>query len=269
MAQIEQVQAEVDRRWSGMDMPSWPDPHPGAREPAPERYSQVTDPERYGIVHARARLWAQVLVEHGARAEQLTPRPVPDWPEGPPAPVDRLMRVDPPSGAAGALPLYLCETDGSEAEASSGVGNQQEDDDGRSPDTAVPPSLRIAWGTTDVVLDVQPDCGCDACDCGSADLLEAVDDTVRSALVDTVRLVGVRRGPGRSAQRDWQLTWHADGNAQGSGTFPGGRGLRRHQRDRDAWRRMNAACERIARGEEPDLPRGTQVTVGRAWFPQA
>lgn len=268
MSTIERLQAEVERRWSGRDMPSWPDPHIGGRESLPEEYSRMTAPERYRIVHSRARLWAQVLVEHGARAEELAPRPVPAWPGGDPAPVDRLLRVDPPSGAAGALPLFLCETDGSEAEAGAVVGKQEGVDDGRSPGTAVPPSLRVAWGTPDVVLEVQPDCGCDACDTGSADLLEAVDDTICNALTDTVRLAGRRRGPGRGRERDWHLLWHADGSAQGSGEMPGGRGLRRRQRDRDAWWRMNAACERLARGEEVELPRGTQVTVGRAWFPE-
>lgn len=268
MGTLERLQAEVERRWRGMDMVSWPDPHTGGRNSLPEEYSRMTDPQRYRIVHTRARLWAQVLVEHGARAEELAPRPVPAWPGADPAPVDRLLRVDPPSGAAGALPLFLCETDGSEAEAGAVVGKPGGGDDGRSPGTAVPPSLRVAWGTPDVVLEVQPDCGCDACDTGSADLLEAVDGAVRSAIGTTVRLVGSRRRPLRRGLRDWSLVWHADGSAQGSGKIPGRRGLSRRQRDRDAWWRMNAACERLARGEEVELPRGTQVTVGRAWFPE-
>jgi hypothetical protein len=268
MTRMQRLQAEVDRRWTGLEMPSWPDPHTGGRDSFDEEYSRVSHPARYRIVHARARLRAQVLAEHGARTVELTPRPVPAWPDTDPAPVDRLLRVDPPSGAAGALPLYLCETDGSEAETGAVVGNQVGHDDGRPPGTAVPPSLGIAWGTTDAVLQVQPDCGCDACDTGSADLLEAVDDTICNALTDTVRLAGRRRGRVRTAERDWQLTWHADGTAQGSGEMPGGRGLRRHQRDRDARWRMRAACERIVRGEDVRLPRGTQVTVGRAWFPQ-
>lgn len=53
----------------------------------------------------------------------------------------------------------------------------------------MPPALRVAWGGTDVLLEVVPDRGCDAGDHDSADLLEAVDDTVRHAVEDTVRRI--------------------------------------------------------------------------------
>ena len=269
MTSIDRLQAEVEDRWSRRDTPSWPDPHTGGRDSLPEEYERVTDPDRYRIVHERARLWAQVLAAHGARAEELPPRDTPAWSgEASRSPVDRLVRIDPPVGAVGALPLFLCETDGYMADGSAVVGNPERDDGGSSPGNPVPPTLRIAWGGTDMPLAEVPDCGCDACDHGSADLLEAVDDTVRHAVEDTVRLAGRHSWPVRKNARDWHLTWHADGSAQGSGTFPGGHGIRRYQRDRDAWWRMNAACEQIARGERPPLPRGTELTVGRAWFPE-
>lgn len=293
MTVIERLQAEVERRWCRTDMPAWPDPHVGGRESFPEEYERMTDPGRYRIVHERARLWAQVLVDHGARAVEVAARPVPAWTDGPPAPVDRILRIDPPAGAEGALPLYLCEADGSVAEASAVVGKdapvgepegepveegepvrEPAEDGEAAPAGPYPPTLRIAWGEPHLLLDMQPDCGCDACDSGSADLLEAVDDTVRHALETTVRLAGTRPRPVRSGDRDWSLTWHEDGSASGSGTMPGGRGLlglrgrRRHRVDHDPFRRLTTACEQIARGQEPDLPRGTQVALGRAWFPE-
>ena len=142
MTSIDRLQTEVQDRWSRMDMPSWPDPHAGGREPLPEEYERVTDPDRYRIVHARARLWAQVLAANGARAEERAPEDVPAWVgESSRSPVDRLVRIDPPAGADGALPLFLCETDGSVAEASAVVGKAEKDDDGRSPGGPVPPTL--------------------------------------------------------------------------------------------------------------------------------
>ena len=48
------------------------------------------------------------------------------------------------------------------------------------------------------VLDRQPDCGCDACDTGSADLLETVDSAFVLALSGGVYVV---RGSGTSVVR--------------------------------------------------------------------
>ncbi|MFL6128566.1 MAG: DUF6226 family protein [Mycobacteriales bacterium] len=54
-------------------MPSWPSPHPGMSSPREEEYSRVTEPERFRIVHARARVWADRLgdVRRGLRGSPL------------------------------------------------------------------------------------------------------------------------------------------------------------------------------------------------------
>ena len=42
-------------------MTAWPDPHPDGAPPREEEYSRVTDPQRYRIAVARARVWAEGL----------------------------------------------------------------------------------------------------------------------------------------------------------------------------------------------------------------
>ena len=62
--------------------------------------------------------------------------------------------------------------------------------------------LTIAVARADIVVETQPDCGCDACDSGSSDLLEAVDAAVR-------HVVG---GPFVALRGDkWHAEWHRSG----------------------------------------------------------
>lgn len=67
--------------------------------------------------------------------------------------------------------------------------------------------LTIAVARPEIVVETQPDCGCDACDSGSSDLLEAVDAAVR-------HIVGgpyvVLRG------KKWHAEWHPEGGSAGS-----------------------------------------------------
>ncbi|MEJ7744580.1 MAG: DUF6226 family protein [Nocardioidaceae bacterium] len=136
-------------------------------------------------VHARAGIWAAVLKDElGARSENLMPVPVGG--DGSPETFDRGVRVL--SRKPGTLPLLLLERDVREqiSEATLAV-------------------LHIGVVRPDVVVEKQPDCGCDACDSGSSDLLKAVDATIRHVVGGPfVVLLGNK----------WRAQWHPEGGAR-------------------------------------------------------
>jgi hypothetical protein len=129
----------------GLD--SWPDPHPD-RQPAEGEYSRVTNPERYRIIGTRADAWAAAAVQLGLAVslDQV------EWADPPRTHFSRPFVVAPI--AVGALPVVI---------ARSRLGDC--DDAG----------LTLGAGSPAVAIDFFPDCGCDACDSGSQDLLDAVD----------------------------------------------------------------------------------------------
>ena len=219
-----ELQARVEAQYAQLGLPSWPDPHGSLRSPEPEEYSRISDPGRYRIVQARARVWAAVLGDAQlARVEAVDPG------LATPAagrPFDRGTRLVP--HRSGSLALLLLERD-------------VPLDSGQGP-LAV---LDLAVVRPDVVLTSEPDCGCDACDSGSAALLEAVDATVQ-------RVVGGPFVAGRGP--DWSAEWFPDGGRSGgSGTGP----------DHDA---VMALCRRLAAGATTELPPHAAAFVGRAWF---
>jgi Family of unknown function (DUF6226) len=224
MATITELQAHVASSFNRLGLPSWPNPHPGMTSPPEEEYSRLTDPGRYAIVHARARVWARVLEEAlEVRSESL--RPVAKAGDIGRVGFDRGVRLT--SDRPDALPLLLLERD---------VPTQ--------PGEALLAVQHIGVARPEIVVESQPDCGCDACDSGSSDLLEAVDSAVR-------RVVGgpvvVLRG------EDWQAQWHPDGG-QASGVA----GSR--------FRELMELCRRLAAGEDVTLPREVEVLVGRSWL---
>lgn len=228
---IDALQAEVDARFDRLGLPGWPDPHAGRpdRSPAEDEYSRLTNPGRHVVVHERARVWAQVLGERlGARVDRLPPEPL--------RPVDnhllgfhRGVRVT--SARPGTVPLLLLERD-------------MRDDPG---DDEPLPVLVVAVVRSDLLLASWPDCGCDACDCGSADLLEALDQSVRE-------IVG---GPCVVLQGEgWGAQWVPDGGRAHS-TGP--------QRRYD-FRALMEVCRRMAAGEDVVPPDGARAFVGRSWL---
>ncbi|MCV7524892.1 DUF6226 family protein [Micrococcus luteus] len=215
MTTLPRLRAEVARRYAALDLPAWPAPHPDGAPPREEEYSRVTDPQRYRIAGARARVWAEVLAEAGAAVAPDPVRGIPLAEAGRAdlaVPVDGALRVAPPAGVDGASPWWLLETD------------VPQDDDG-----GVLPVLRVAVGAPGQVHALLPDCGCDACDPGSDELLEAVDQAV------------VR----------------ADGTAEALGRVPGW-----------SFEALTDACRDLAAGGRPRLPHGTEATVRAGWFPE-
>ena len=193
-------------RYGGLAARSWPDPHPGGGSPREDEYSRLTDPGRYGIVHTRARLWAEELaglpdvdaetVEHGVR---LT------------------------SSRSDTQPLLLLEPSP------------------RADDTPLP-VLHICAARPDIVLQALPDCGCDACDRGSDDLLDCIDETIGIVVDGPLVIV---RGDG------WQARWWPHGGSS-SGT--------------DRHVELMNLCRRLAEGEQITPPKGTAVLIGRSWL---
>ncbi|WP_250448191.1 DUF6226 family protein [Actinotalea sp. C106] len=220
---VADLQALVLARYDRLDLPSWPDPRPDGGSPREEEYSRVTDPGRYRIVHERARVWAAVLAEVlGASVEEIAPSTGRDGQRG----FDRGLRVTPQRPDALALLLLERDVPQEEADATLAV-------------------LEVCVNRPDVVVALQPGCGCDACDSGSQDLLEAVDAAV-------VEVVGgpfvVLRG------KTWHVQWHPGGGSASSD----GRGP-----DVDV---AFDLCRRLAAGETVHIPRHTEAFHGSSWL---
>ncbi len=210
--QINDLRAQVAAHYDRLGMPSWPNPHPEPRSVAAEEYSRVTEPERFRIVHARADTWVETL------------RALPDV-EVQTLTSDCGVRLT--SSRSGTLPMVLL------SRTVPGSENH-------------PPAATLAIGVSRpaVIVETFPDCGCDACDCGSEDLLDAIDTTISWLIGDASALL---RGPG------WHAEWHPDGGSsggEGSGLDHG---------------RMMKLCRRLAGGETVSLPTGVESFVGRAW----
>ena len=105
--------------------------------------------------------------------------------------------------------------------------------------------LHISVVQPEIALEMLPDCGCDACDWGSDDLLRAIDQTIGHVVGGP--LVALR-GKG------WHAQWHPNGGSSG-GT---GRGPDHAQ--------VMRLCRRLAGGADVRLPRGAEAFVGRPWL---
>jgi Family of unknown function (DUF6226)/Glyoxalase-like domain len=147
------------------DLADWPDPHPDGSAPLEDEYSRVREPGRYGLLAARADAWVEAVVHAGLG----TVTPV--------APADvtwagdqhlRPSRASVLRGRDGTRPVVV-------AWAPSGHADEA--------------FVIVGVGEPTHVLDRQPDCGCDACDTGSADLLSTVDDAFVLALSGGVHVV--------------------------------------------------------------------------------
>lgn len=185
--ELHDVVAHVRRRFeagSAADV-RWSNPHEN-RDVAPEEYSRVSDPSRYRLVGARATAWIETLTElQLARAEKVT---APSWVHGP---ADaRAVLLTPEGDAALSILVVLGPMEGVE--------------------DAV---ISIGVGTPPVSIGMQPDCGCDACDFGSDDLLTSIDEMFIAVMDGTLIY---------AEDKDWTLIVGVNGwSAQGSEDFGG------------------------------------------------
>lgn len=212
------LRARVEQACAGLDLPSWPDPH-ADREVVEEEYSRLTDPERYRVLHLRARAWVEVLAGVSGVVVDQPALPTQEH-------VARVTRLSPPGEDA--VPLLILETD------------------------AALPGLIVALGTPDWELDAVPDCGCDACDSGSADLLEVLDDLVVRVVLGPVVLLR-HRGPTPGDRPRWSAEWHPTGSsARGGSGAP----------DLDE---LVDLARRLAADEAVVLPEGGEALISRGW----
>lgn len=181
---------------AGTNTPGWPDPHSG-RERSEEEYSRVTDVDKYRIIDSRVDAWAQALAEAGIATAMDVPAE--HW-IGECRPRDhhpRVRRIEPavPDGLRVLLATTL--VDGRPFGVDIGI---------------------CSSGDPAVLLTAFPPCGCDACDYGSADLLNDLDEWILTAAQGGV--VHARRGErfvtrnmsGWSSHRGASASW-LDGSA--------------------------------------------------------
>lgn len=147
---------------TGPDTPGWPNPYGDGAERNEAVYERVTDPEKFLIVVARARAWTRVLLDRGWAREAAQVR----W----------ALRPSESGGADtvlepvvdGAVPLVLTT---------------------HSPvDSDHIFTVTVAAGDPAVTLAEIPDCGCDGCDSGSAELLQEMDEWVLSVVDGSLRV---------------------------------------------------------------------------------
>lgn len=163
------VDAEHERTSVGLD--PWPDPHAGTM-PLDEEYSRVTDPEKWLIIGARCDAWFDALAT--SRIAVIERDAIIDWTTTPSPNISRSDRLVPK--AEGALPIVVSRSrlgDADDAGITIGVGD---------------PAICVGW---------IPDCGCDACDSGSQDAIEQVDDWMTGIVTGTFR---------RLTKRDREIT---------------------------------------------------------------
>lgn len=171
---------------TGRGFEPWPDPH-ADRDVADDEYSRVTDPERMRITGARADAWIRALVDLGAA--HLERNADVAWRDDPRTRISRTDRLLPT--APGALPLVLARSE------IAGVADA---------------GLTIGLGDPAVPVTWIPDCGCDACDSGSDDLLLELDEL----------FLGVVRGPCRVVRQGARQITVIGNRQQGTGNLARG-----------------------------------------------
>ncbi len=163
MIPIEELVAAVDAAFveTGRGLSGWRDPHPD-RMPLDEEYSRVTNPQRWKILAARAEAWLEALAAAGLAEIEAEAEVA--WQEPPRFPAARTIRAVPL--APGAIPLVVAMTGFEGVEW---------------------PAVAIGAGDPADVLEVVPDCACDACDSGSQDALDVLDEYVICVVTGTYR----------------------------------------------------------------------------------
>jgi hypothetical protein len=157
--------ARVDAAFAvtGQGLAGWPDPHPD-RSPRDEEYSRLLDPAKWRIVGARADAWLMTLAETGLAL--VDPSAQVQWRVPPTTVVSRTDRVVP--YVSGALPLIVARS------------QLRDQGDVRAPGAGAVDDAGVTLGVGDPAVCVTwiPDCGCDACDSGSQDVLDELDEYI-------------------------------------------------------------------------------------------
>ena len=147
------------------DLDDWPDPRPDGRPAAEEEYSRVTEPGKYRLLAVRADAWVEAIVSTGlGTADDVDPGSV-RWAGEHILEPTRVTHI---RGREGTQPIAV----------------------GVAPSWSAPEAfVQVGVGDPVEVVVRQPNCGCDACDTGSADLLDTLDDAFVLALSGGVYVV--------------------------------------------------------------------------------
>jgi hypothetical protein len=153
---------EITFLTTNRDATLWPDPYPDRSAVPEEAYSRLTNPAKWRILGNRTEAWSIAL----AQFELATIEPDANitWLAQPGPGIIRAERVVPI--VAGALELVIAHSrigDVSDAGVVLGVGD---------------PTECINWF---------PDCGCDACDSGSENELDHLDNHLLGIVTGTFR----------------------------------------------------------------------------------
>lgn len=161
---VDEVFEAVERAFgrTAADLAPWPDPHPD-RHPSDDEYSRVTAAGRYRIIGARADAWAEALIELGLGSHG---GPV-EWIRPPRTDLSRVVTIVP--NVESALTVVI---------ARSRLGDADDADDA---------GLTLGAGWPADVVDWLPDCGCDACDSGSQNEIDAVDQYLHAIVTGRFR----------------------------------------------------------------------------------
>lgn len=205
----------VDAVYALSNPTSWPDPHQD-REATTEEYSRVTNPEKYSIAILRARAWAQVLES----LPDIDAEPVEAETLG--SHFSRGLRLT--SRRADTLPLLILESD---PRSTGGI-----------------PVVSVSMAESDIEIGRLPDCGCDACDFGSENLVEGLDGTIIEALNGMVVMIGT----------NWRGTWTPHGGGLGGG--PG----------HPEFDQVMTWGLQLSRGENVSFPEEVRVLVNGRWI---
>lgn len=166
---------------AGGDQLGWSDPHPDGTIGSDE-YSRVSDPDKYRIVTMRTHAWITALTETGLAAADRVADAQEPWRTPPTSLSDQAVTTWLHPRAAGAEPLLLCLNRATAAEHD---------------------YLLLGAGAPAVEVDLIPDCGCDACDSGSTNLLEAIDRQVLNAVSGDLVHITLRGGTICGQRNGW------------------------------------------------------------------
>lgn len=146
----------VESAHLAQDPPSWPAPE---NDPRDEDYSACADPGKFRMIVDRCRAWAQILEERGWADVTRERMVAEDW------------RITLLPRRAGALRLRL-------------QGAAWIFDNGRAP------LVEVRVGEHHVGVGDHPDCACDGCDRGSADVADSLDRDIFSVVDGSFRVTG-------------------------------------------------------------------------------
>lgn len=163
MIELWELEAAVDSAFerTSRGLARWPDPHPNHSSKPEETYSRYTNPARWRILAARTEAWLIALVDAGLATVERNATVT--WRTQPGPRTTRAERAIPV--AVGALELVVAHS-------------QIRDDDTQ---------VVLGVGNPAECIERFPDCGCDACDSGSQNELDHLDNHLRGIVTGSFR----------------------------------------------------------------------------------